>query len=87
MDYNKISLFLDKFKKIINKKEEIETVVKESISNITSQKINKKNIKIKGVNIYIEGSPFLKSEILIKKNEILKTIKKLLPDNNFLDIK
>jgi len=87
MDYNSISSFLEKFKKIIFQKEEIKETVVKIISETILHQIKKESVKIKGTSIYVEGSPILRSEIMIHKKQILVKIKNLLPYNNFLDIK
>jgi hypothetical protein len=87
MDYNHITNFLDKFKKLIFQKEELKEIVIRVISEEIHHQIKKESLKIKGAYIYIEGSPILRSEILIHKKQILEKIKLFLPDNNFLDIK
>lgn len=87
MDYNKISSFLDKFKKLISQKEEIKKTILGVISEVIPCNISEKSLKIKNTSIYIEGSPLFKNEILIHKKQILNNLKKFLPNNNFLDIK
>lgn len=87
MDYNPIGSFLEKFKKIIFQKEETHEIVVKTISGVISHPVKKEIVKIKGAYIYVQGSPILRSEILIHKKEILTMLKSLLPNNNFLDIK
>jgi len=87
MDYNRITSFLDKFKKIIFQKEEIKGIVVKTIIEEISHQIENNSVKIKSGCIYVEGSPILRNEILIHKKQILDKLKALLPDNNFLDIK
>lgn len=87
MDYNHITSFLDKFKKIIFEKEEINETISSVVSKNINFKINTSLIKIRHNIIYIEASPMIHSEILIKKQLILKDLAVLLPDKKFLDIK
>ena len=87
MDYNHITNFLDKFKKLIYQKDETKNIVVNTIGEIIAHPIEKELVKIKGVYIYIESSPILRSEILMRKKIILDKLKDLLPSYNFLDIK
>lgn len=87
MDYNHVANFLEKFKKIIFQKEEINSIIIQVVSKEISYSIKKESIKIKNGFIYIEGSPILRNEIMLHKKQILLEIKNLLPSNNFLDIK
>lgn len=87
MDYNQITSFLDKFKKIIFQKEELKNIVIKTISEEISHQVENNLVKIKGGYIYVEGSPILHSEILIHKKQILEKLKNILPNNIFLDIK
>ncbi len=87
MDYNHITSFLDKFRKIIFQKEELKNIVVKTISFEISHQIEGKIVKIKNGYIYVDGSPMLRSEIMIHKKQILEKLKDILPDNNFLDIK
>lgn len=87
MDYNSISGFLEKFKKIIFQKEEVKDIVVKTISEVISYQLPKESVKIKGVYIYVDGSAILRSEILIHKKQILIKLKNVLSNNNFLDIR
>lgn len=87
MDYNHIKNFLDKFKKIIYLKEETKEIVVKTISEEISHIIENESVKIKGGVVYIQGSPILRSEILIHKKQILVKLEKLLPNSHVLDIK
>ena len=87
MDYNHIKNFLDKFRKIIYLKEETKEIVVKTISEEISHIIENESVKIKGGVVYIQGSPILRSEILIHKKQILVKLEKLLPNSHFLDIK
>lgn len=87
MDYNHILKFLDKFKKIIYQKEEVKKIIKETISKEICFVLDDNSLKIKNGYIYIYGSPIIRSEILMRKKQILSKIKQKLPQDNFLDIK
>ena len=87
MDYNHITGFLEKFKKILFQKEEIYKIISAVISKHTSFPIEPKLIKIKNAIIYIQSTPILRSEILVYKNKILTDLKKEIPNYNFIDIK
>lgn len=87
MDYNQITGFLEKFKKLLFQKEEVYKIIAKTISKHTSFLIEPKLIKIKNANIYIQSTPILRSEILIYKNKILSDLKKEIPEFNFKDIK
>ncbi len=87
MDYNHITNFLDKFKKILFQREEIKNIVTKIISEEINFPVEKDKIKIKNGTIFVEGSPILRSEIMIKKKQILLKIKNFFPQVNFLDIK
>ncbi len=87
MDYNKITKYLDKFKKIVFEKENIYKVVSQIILKHTNILIKINLIKIKNTTIYIQCSPIQKSEILIHKNEIILDFKKLIPNYSIINIK
>lgn len=87
MDYNHITNFLEKFKKLIFQKEELKSIVVETISKEISHPIESNSVKIKDGCIYTHSSPILYSEILIHKKQILEKLKNILPENNFSDIK
>lgn len=87
MDYNHITSFLDKFKKILFQKEEIKNIVTKIISEEIKHPIEKDKIKLRGGVIFVEGSPVVRSEIMMKKEQILLKAKKFFPQINFLDIK
>lgn len=87
MDYNHITKFLEKFKKIIFQKEETREIIIKTISLEISHPIEGNNIKIKNGCIYIQGSPIIRNEILMRKNNILLKLKELIPGSNFVDIR
>jgi hypothetical protein len=87
MDYNHITNFFDKFKKLIFEKEGLNKLISEVISKNISFPIDPSIIKNKNGIIYIKTTPMVLNEILIKKQAILKELLALLPDKNFTDIK
>lgn len=87
MDYNHITLFLEKFKKLVFQKEETKEIVIKTISYEISHEIEKESITIKNGFIFVKGSPILRNEIMIHKNQILLKLKSILPGNNFIDIR
>jgi len=87
MDYNSISGFLDKFKKLLGQSEAVYRVISEIVSKHIKFPIEEKIIKIKGSIIFIKGSPALKNEILIHKQKILADLKELISGRNFTDIR
>lgn len=87
MDYNHITNFLDKFKKILFQKEELNNIVTKIISEEISYPIEKDKIKIKKGIIFVDSSPVLRNEVMIRKKQILLKTKNLLPGSIFIDIK
>ena len=87
MDYNPITNFLEKFKTILFQKEETKSIVVRIISDEIKYSVKESSVKIKNGCIYVEGSPILRSEILIHKKQILVNLKNLLPNTIFFDIK
>lgn len=87
MDYNHIKNFLEKFKTILFKKEEVIKIVAEVITKHLSYPIETKFIKINGSVICIQGSPILKNEILIHKQGILSDLSGMISSQKFTDIR
>jgi len=87
MDYNHITTFLEKFKKLVFQKEENKEIVIKTILSEVSYEIKKDSVKIKNGVIFIQGSPILRNEIMMHKKQILSKLKSILPDTIFLDIK
>ena len=87
MDFNHINGFLEKFKTLLFKGEEVSKVIAEIIEKYTKFPIEINKIKVKGTTIKINGSPMFRNEILIHKQKILSDIANLLPDKNFKDIR
>ena len=87
MDYYHINNFLDKFKKILAVKEAPYDVVIAVIKENLGLKIERSNVKIKGNTIYIQSSPLVKNEILIKKSFILNDLSKITGQSFLSEIK
>ena len=87
MDYNHITNFLEKFRKILSQGEGINKTILEIITKYTQYPIELSMIKTKGTLIYIQSSPMLRSEILIHKEAILIDLAKSIPGRNFSDIR
>ena len=87
MDYNHITSFLEKFRKIIFQGEEINKVIIEIITKHISYPIESNKIKIKGDIIYVQGSPMLRNEVLMHKGVILLDLSQSIKDRHFGDIR
>ena len=86
MDYNQITGFLDKFKKILFKGEETNIIIASIIEKHILSPIDPNTIKVKGTHIHLKGSPMLRSEVLLHKTGILKDISDILPERKFTNI-
>jgi hypothetical protein len=86
MDYNPITTFLDKFKKILFKGEENNSIIASVIEKHISSPVEVGMIVVKGTYIHIKGSPMLHSEVLLHKRGILKDISDMIPERKFTDI-
>jgi len=69
-----LSEILEKVRKKINLKEENKNLIISIIKEITNEEIKEDNIKIINNTIYIKENPYLKREILLKKNKIIKEL-------------
>jgi hypothetical protein len=87
MDYNHIDGFLEKFKKLLGKSEASYKVIADVMTNHIGMQITPSMIKVKGAIIYIQGSPMLRSEILVHKEGILRDVSNMLSERNFSDIR
>ncbi|MEI6659819.1 MAG: hypothetical protein WCK91_00125 [bacterium] len=87
MDYNRITDFLCKFKKLLSSNEEVYSAVSLTVYHYSGVKLENKNIKVNGASISIQGSPIQKSQVLIYKKNILDDLSKILPDSHFVDIR
>lgn len=87
MDYTNLSGFLNKFKELLSKSDEANKIIIDTITTHLSYPIEASKIKIKGTVIHIEGSPVLRSEILIHKAGILSDLANMVPSRKFTDIR
>jgi len=87
MDYNHITTFLEKFRKILLQGEESNKVIVEIITKHTKYPIELNMIKTKGTLICVQSSPMLRSEILMHKEAILMELTQTIPERNFSDIR
>jgi hypothetical protein len=81
-----ISKFLESFKEILFKEE----LFKEDICLVLKEKINisieRKNIILRNNILSIQADPYIKTEIFLRKEEILKEIQGKHPQRNVLDV-
>ena len=82
-----LSEILEKVRKKINLKEENKNLIISIIKEITNEEIKEDNIKIINNTIYIKENPYLKREILLKKNKIIKELNSKLSNLIIKDIK
>ncbi len=87
MDYEHIIKYLEKFKVLVSKREDIYLLISDVIFENIKKRIEVKNINIKSVFLYLNVSPLVKSEILIKKKDILNTLNSKIKNKKILDIK
>lgn len=87
MDYVKLTDILEKFKKLLFKEEEIYKIISETIFKNTTFVVPHNLIKIKGDIIYLNCSPMLRSEILMRKRQIISDLSLIVSDRNINDIK
>lgn len=76
LKFNKL-LFLETYR--IN-------IIKEVILRVVNLNIKSKEIQIKNNIIYLKIKPIYKSEILVKKRDILRELKELLPKKHPINI-
>lgn len=87
MDYNHITSFLDKFKKLLFQKEASQRIIVETIEKHISYPVDVSCVKVKGTTIHIQGSPLLRNEILMHKRGILTDLLQITPESRFTDIR
>jgi len=87
MEYNHITTFFDKFKKILSQGESSHVVIAEVMSKHLPFVVEGGDIKTKGSYIYLKSSPIARSEILMRKQLILSELLVLLPERRFIDIR
>lgn len=84
-NFNPLTSFLDKFKKILGESVLQKEIIIASLKKETGRSIEKQDIKISKNIVYINASPLFKNEILMRKEKILKYLKE--ENLNIVDIK
>lgn len=82
---NPLNSFLEKFKKILNKSQFQKDLIIEVLNKEFNRGFKKDDIKIQKGIVYINESPLVKNEILIRKQKLITNIKS--QSGNILDIK
>lgn len=82
-----IGKFFDKFKGVAVRELYKREVICAAIGEATRQKIEVSDISIKNGVITLKGSHIFKSEVFLKKKQILDLISRKLQKEKFLDIK
>ena len=70
-----LSLYLQKFKKLVGDKSEEKRVVKEVLLELVQSEISLEQISIRESIVFCAISPIQKTEIVLKKKEILALCK------------
>lgn len=83
----KIDDFLNKFKIIVDREESKKEIILKIINKKTGKNINLDNLSIKNNTLFIKTNPYLKSEIILNKESIIKDIKKENIDISIIDIR
>jgi len=73
-----ISFLLSKFQNVSIKDDDIKTAVRKTLQKFFTNEIKTTEIEVRNGSVFISGSPALKSEIFLRKNEILLAIKETL---------
>lgn len=87
MDYVKLSDILGKFKKLLFKEEEVYKIISDIILKNTTYTVPVSAIKIKGDVVYLNCSPILRGEILMKKRQIITDLSLVLIDRKINNLK
>lgn len=87
MDYNHIEQFLDKFKKLLSKSEAVTGIIASVIEKKTKASVTPQMIKIQGTTIVVQGSPMLRSEVILHTQEIITELAVIIPDRHFTAIR
>ncbi len=83
----KISDFLGKYKKSVLDTEVENSILRKIFLNVVGYEFNDNDFKIKNGVLFVKGDSYLKSEIFLRKDLIIKDIKKSGISRNILDIK
>lgn len=81
-----IGNYLSRFRELLSGDEMFKSAVCAVIFEITGFEAENKNISISSGKISIKTDPYLKTEILFKKEEIIKSLKEKFPSKNIVDI-
>lgn len=87
MEYNHITSFLEKFKKLLLQKEASQKTIAEIIEKHISYPVSTSTIKVRGTIVYLEGSPLLRSEILTHKQGIIADLEMTMSERRITDIR
>jgi hypothetical protein len=79
--------FLKKFNKIINQGDSEKDVIVKVFKKVIDVQIEKEDVSFKNDKLFIKSDVYLKSEIKLNKEKLLKEIKKQGIDKIVLDIK
>ncbi len=82
-----LSQLLARFKSLSNTEKAKKEIVCEEITRIIGIQITHNQVSFSKNTIFIKTQPIIKSEISLKKEEILKEIKKIQRLSNIIDIK
>ncbi len=77
-----IAKFLERFKSVGMAESILKDEVVKAVKEIARTDIEKKDIQFRNGDLVIEGSPFLKAELLMKKNTLMARL-----DQTFLNQK
>lgn len=78
--------YLEKIKSFLGSEEDFKTEVIKIIEEKTKVCLSEKNIEIKNHRIFISGNSYIKTEILLKKENILAILRECFPKKTILDI-
>lgn len=84
---NHITDFFIKTLKLISNKDEEDIIVRSVVNEYLKFDIEKESFKIVADIIYIKENAIIRSEINLKKKEILDTINQQLKSKRFIDIR
>jgi hypothetical protein len=78
MEINNIAKLLEKFKKLKPSDLYVKEAFIESMKEVMNVEISKAEINVNGSNIFLTVHPALKTEIFLRKKEILKSLEQKL---------
>lgn len=83
---NNIGDYLAKIKNLVNKEEDFIIYFCSSVQEVTGFKLEEKEVSFKGGKFTLKTNSYLKTEIALHKEEILKSLKEKFPNKTVLDI-